>query len=1033
MNLEGRLRSALAERYRIVRQIGAGGMALVFLAEDLKHSRPVALKVLRPELAAAVGAERFLREIAIIAKLQHPLVLPLHDSGEADGLPFFVMPYIEGESLAEYLKQGGGAELGDALRILRDIAEALSAAHDQGVLHRDVKPANVLVSGGHAVVTDFGIAKAFQEASPDTALTEAGSYMGTATYVSPEQLSGDPIDHRADIYSFGILAYELLCGEPPFRRKGAKALFLAHLVDAPPPLRTHRENLPSRLEELVMRCIEKAPAARWGSFEEILEEIERVVADTVAETRPTGRRMVPLIVSGTLAAVALTYGAMDVLGLPDWVMPAVLVLASLGGPVLLLTGRAESRRSVAERSANESNLVDRFSGWLSWRRSGLLALGTFVAFAVIVASFTVMRTLGIGPAGTLLAAGVLAERDELIVADFANRTSDATLGPSLTEALRVGLAQSPRVRVKDAASVRRTLQRMGRGPGVELTTEVAIEVAVREGTKAIVAAEIGPIGSGYILSGRLILASDGSELVAVGETADDAAGLIRAVDELSAKLRERIGDSFRSIRANTPLAQVTTGSLEALRLYTQGLRAEGVDGNVEGAIALLERAVAVDTAFAMAYRMLAAWHANIGTSPGQAIESARQARRYRDRLPEVERYNVEALYNQVVEYRPNLVISNLRSVLELRPNDAGALNTLSFILNQSRRFEEAEGYAVRAIEVGGLWSNYANAVWAQVGTGRLADAEDTVEEYSAGAPDSPIALWLRADYESAARRYRDAKRTFQTLAETQPGSALWFSVAQAGAAGAAEALGQISASAASHRSLMTAIDQPETSGPYVDEVVQLAWLDLLYRDARDSATARIDAALARYPLGDMPITERPYLSLAYFFANAGRISQAQRLLGEYRSSGARASPSGPRLNAFRPVVLREEAVEGSIAMAEGRVRDAVDAFRAWREGHFCTVCGFAELGGAFEALGQPDSARVAYERATENRTLFGAFEEYRTLARASRRLGEMYEERGSPGEAVPHYERFVELWADADPILQPQVAAVRARLEALRN
>jgi len=230
-----RLRSALADRYRLDRQVGQGGMATVYLADDLKHNRRVALKVLRPELAAALGHERFVREIEIAAQLQHPHILPLFDSGEAEGFLYYVMPFVDGESLRERLSREGSMPIPEAVRILREVVDALAHAHQHGVVHRDIKPDNVMLSGRHAVVTDFGVAKAVSAAGSDK-LTTVGMALGTPTYMSPEQAMGETnLDQRADIYSVGALAYELFTGHPPFEKATAQQLLSAHVLEKPAP------------------------------------------------------------------------------------------------------------------------------------------------------------------------------------------------------------------------------------------------------------------------------------------------------------------------------------------------------------------------------------------------------------------------------------------------------------------------------------------------------------------------------------------------------------------------------------------------------------------------------------------------------------------------------------------------------------------------------------------------------------------------------------------------------------------------------
>jgi serine/threonine-protein kinase len=284
-------------------------MATVYLAEDLKHDRKVAVKVLHPELAAVVGGERFLREIAIAARLQHPHILPLHDSGDADGFLFYVMPYVEGESLRDRLVREAELPIPDAVRVLRDVADALSAAHAQGVIHRDIKPDNILLSGNHAIVTDFGVAKAVREAAAGREVTSDGVAMGTPAYMAPEQGAADPqVDHRADIYSLGVVAYEMLTGQPPFTGMNAHGILLAHLAQRPATISDIRDTVPPALAALVMRCLEKKSADRFQSAAELLEQLERITTPStgtapalIPAARPRNKK---LVVGVTVAAAA---------------------------------------------------------------------------------------------------------------------------------------------------------------------------------------------------------------------------------------------------------------------------------------------------------------------------------------------------------------------------------------------------------------------------------------------------------------------------------------------------------------------------------------------------------------------------------------------------------------------------------------------------------------------------------------------------------------------------------------------------------
>ncbi len=278
----------LGDRYRVGRELGRGGMARVYLAHDLKHGRDVAIKVIRPELSASLGHDRFLREIEIAARLRHPNIVPLYDSGEVAGSLYFVMPYEEGPSLRERLAQDGALPVADALNVLRDVARALAYAHEHGVVHRDVKPDNVMLSGGTAVVTDFGIAKAVSAALTDVSgptLTQSGSAIGTPAYMAPEQATGDPsTDHRADIYSFGCLAYELFTGKPPFHNQSMHEVIAAHIATVPRLVTALRADVPPAVAQLLARCLEKNPAARPQSARDLLSVLDG--AATAAPRRP---------------------------------------------------------------------------------------------------------------------------------------------------------------------------------------------------------------------------------------------------------------------------------------------------------------------------------------------------------------------------------------------------------------------------------------------------------------------------------------------------------------------------------------------------------------------------------------------------------------------------------------------------------------------------------------------------------------------------------------------------------------------------
>ncbi|MGH7646306.1 MAG: serine/threonine-protein kinase, partial [Gemmatimonadales bacterium] len=341
-----RLESALGSSYRLTRELGGGGMSRVFLAEEVELGRSVVIKVLPPEMAAGVSTDRFRREIQLATRLQHPHVVPLLTAGASGDLLYYVMPHVEGESLRARLARDRELPVGEAVKILRDVTDALAYAHGHGIVHRDIKPDNVLLSGKHALVTDFGVAKAVSQATGASSLTSLGVALGTPAYMAPEQAAADPnTDHRADIYALGALAYEMLSGRPPFTGTSPQSVLAAQVTATPDPLTRWRASVPPALEAIVMRCLAKLPADRWQSAEEVHAQLE-AMATPASGTAATGavsydaaalagRRGHPLRVTGlfllgSFAVLGVVSLLARVVGLPGWVLPWSVALLAVG-------------------------------------------------------------------------------------------------------------------------------------------------------------------------------------------------------------------------------------------------------------------------------------------------------------------------------------------------------------------------------------------------------------------------------------------------------------------------------------------------------------------------------------------------------------------------------------------------------------------------------------------------------------------------------------------------------------------------------
>ncbi len=778
-DFQERVQQAVGQTYRLEKELGGGGMSRVFLAEEVRLGRKVVIKVLPPEMSAGVNAERFEREILLAARLQHPHVVPLLTAGSADDLLYYVMPFIKGESLRARLAREGELSVSQTVRILREVADALAYAHREGVVHRDIKPDNVLLADGHAVVTDFGVAKAVASSSGDSSLTSLGVALGTPAYMSPEQAAADPhVDHRADIYALGAMAYEMLTGSPPFTGPSPQMVLAAHVTQRPDPVTSRRPACPPVLAEVIMRSLAKRPADRYERVEDLLPAFDTILTPSGGMT-PTGTQPVPavdyvakarkahparvagLFVLAAIGVTAMIWAVVHAAGLPDWVFWGALGLLAAGLPIMLLTGYLERKRALARATGVHTMTPVGMKRLFTWRKA---LMGGGIAFAVLAlaaGAFMAMRAFGIGPAATLVSAGKLPDQARILVADFENKTPDSTLAAPLSDAFRIDLSQSPTVHVLGDEEVSSVLQRMERPQGTRVSGTVAREIAEREGLPALILGEIASVGQGYVLSARVVGGKDGVELTAARETATDQAGILPALDRLSAHVREQIGESYRSLRNTQPLQDVTTSSLEALRLFSRGEHAEH-EGDFNQAIGLYRQAVSVDTAFAAAWRKLAVTLDNLGAERSEMVAAASAAFRHRDRLPPVERNLAAAFYYSGVSPRPGAdhrglpgrarhrsgqpcrveqPLVGLSDPASLRPGRiAGAPCAGRQRQQRLAAFQQSDGSAVPAGEKGGGGTDPPGALARKLPGNLMATGYEAELNYAEGRLDSATAL-----------------------------------------------------------------------------------------------------------------------------------------------------------------------------------------------------------------------------------------------------------------------------------------------------
>lgn len=749
---------------------------------------------------------------------------------------------------------------------------------------------------------------------------------------------------------------------------------------------------------------------------------------------------------GSWGALQVVDGVTENAGLPDWVPPLALVLLVIGLPIVLATafvqegmrgsdGGTEPADEKAAEPAAPANLaagtgsLDRPSTrprgavrLFTWRNAigGGAAAGLLVALSV--GAYFLMRVTGVGPAASLAAQGVFEAGEPVILAQFGNTSNDPSLAAVVTEALRVDLGSSSALTVMEPARIRETLDRMEMDPGLVLTPEVAAEVAVREGIKAVLEGEVGSAGSGYILVATLRAAETGAALATFRRTAAGPDEVIGAIDGLSQDIREKAGESLRTIKAEKPLGAVTTASLEALRLFTEADDLSEV-GQYARAKELLEQAVELDPDFAMAWRKLAVVLQTAGEDePGQKQAAVIRAYELRDHLTEAERYLAVAYYHQDVTGDVHAQIRSYRNVLDKFPDDQTALNNLSIAYQLMGRYEDALELLDRA--VGGQGSSapaYTNWVYVLGSLGRVEEAWVALDSMERVYPDRlEWNLFDRWWVASIAGDLEMADAASQAL-RTAPNVASWWRMGAVWQLAATQAMR--GHPAAARELLGDAVSEARSAGRGQEThyEVDLALLQrLVDGDAHQSATILRGRDRVQDRLAHPPITAE-YILLIEEFVYADLIEEATAVLDEWANRDGGDS-AGPVIAEYR-------------ALVEGYDRAGDDpaaqlaALERWSSELGCLRCTQWARAERAERAGGMTKAAELYQNAMGVTERFESFSLIRVVGHE--RLGRVYEALGRDADAAHHYARFAELWADADPELQPRVRTARERAAAL--
>jgi serine/threonine-protein kinase len=876
-----RLKSALADRYSIERELGAGGMATVYLAEDLKHERQVAVKVLRPELAAALGPERFQREIKLTAQLQHPHILPLHDSGEADGFLYYVMPYVEGETLRDRLNREKQLPLDDALQITREVADALDSAHRHGVVHRDIKPENILIDEGHAVVADFGIARAVHAAGGEQ-LTETGISLGTPHYMSPEQAAGErDLDGRSDIYSLGCVLYEMLTGQPPFMGPTVENIVHQLITVEPRPVTELRPAVPAPVARALGRALAKTPADRFA-------DAAQVVA-ALSDTAPL---------------------AESPRAIPWRAMVAGAVIVAVVGTSSWLLGGADAGEAVPPVGNRSWVIVSEFDGTVD----------------EVTRSVARRHVSGvIDQSGTFL-----------------------TVPPSQLE-VGLGLAMKPDT--------------------TRIDPDVARELAERGGFSTVVTGTLDRIGEVHTVTLRALDPTDGATVATATGRTDSEDGLIDTFTEVGTALVEDLERSSDVVPPTRREVQAMTPSLDAFRLFVEANRIYTEEGDYRGAVELLEEALAIDSAFAWAWRLLGNAYQNV--RPDSMAFVVGRARRFQDRLTEAQRLAVDGDYAEFVDtaaaWRDRLAraLRLYDRAVQVNPGDPTLHRSRARLLTLAGQHEEGLTalHGADSVLPFGLppWLRGNRAAWGYVALGRYGEAWAEIPHLPGLVAEGMIQVVLLGE-----KKWDEALDSAKTHLDNPTVPRFRQQRAARVAVGALAARGRLGEA----RAMVDAYD--------------LSWGEGL------------KIALATNPGSGIDPIEFPD-SLPWNFGTPENArTDLRSMLQDQR---------------WREVLT----AIGSIIV--GRASQHHDWLRA----------------EAYLRLDRPDSAVAAFERVLDptrrdwdNHQTHGLFFPY-----AHRRLALLYEELGEIDRAEDGWLVFLETVTDPDPELQWMVHEARQRLEEL--
>ena len=1043
-------------QYEILEKLGQGGMGVVYKARDTKLDRIVALKFLPAALARDTDVKaRFIQEAKAASSLDDPHICTIFDIAETpDGQLFIVMAYYDGSTLQDLIEKRR-INIDDAASMARQMAKGLATAHEAGIVHRDVKPANVMITTkGLVKILDFGVAK-LNESSD---LTREGSTIGTASYMSPEQAKGETVDARSDIWSIGAVLYEMLTGERPFGGGYEAAVAYSIINQDPPDIAEIRPDTPQGLIDIVQKALSKDAAKRYDNARVFADELASFSGETIIETAPqpayrgaetpaessSVQKIAIRFAIGAAIILGVVYATMFGLGLPDWVFPASVLLVLVGLPITLYAASLENKRALM--NSGERNQLKGLRAKLSTKlayRGGLIAAVTLV---VAVLGYSGLRAAGIGPFASLISSGALSAQDSILLTDFENRTDVPELGSTVSEALRIDLSQSTAVNVLGRSAVSEALKRMGLRPDTTVSSALGIQVAAREGVKAIIEGEISPLGSAFQIAARVVSSSDGQLLAGFRESAVDAADMLGAIDRLSAKLRAEIGESLVDIRSNPPLDQVSTSSLEALQHYTKANQFQTED-RLGDSIREIEQAIALDSLFGMAYRKAAVLYRNAGFKFAEQDTLRQKAFDLRSRMTERERLLTEGTVYSIgalsVEENIEEAIRSYSELLEKWPEDDTAINNLAVLLLGKGEYEEANVLFARAManeESVMRRVNYTNSL---MHLSLFEEYEQATDEFGERYPGSADLFGMRAHLAYA------TDSLDQAMSWVLQRDSVYENDNDAVTVNDFQDQFELLTSQGKLKAVSDLADQFLSSSAGEEIMDRQAMPDSIRDQFRDIVDFQLAATVFVFT-GDISPIDETFNKVRHLLvipdaalATNGKINTGWggelsqylplRRFGEadtfLNKIDALVDQGNTFANAFQKQYYDQSRAYVDAMLGRNPAQAADRYAKAIPPGSKRALQ--RELGEIWEKAGNIDEAIAAYTRFVSGADFSIGGGDQGWVGNVHFRLAELHEQQGNLDLAITHYGKVIGRWKDADAVIQPKVAEAQRRIDDL--